>query len=68
MSIRNVIEISGFKNSIDQELIEIIKKTEWTSFDKGVKDTVPENSKLLIGIYYYPKEKGNPSFLSQYYL
>ncbi|MCH2194454.1 hypothetical protein [Kordia sp.] len=68
LSIRNVIEISGFKNSIDQELIEIIKKTEWTSFDKGVKDTVPENSKLLIGIYYYPKEKGNPSFLSQYYL
>ena len=68
LSIKNVSEISGFKNPIDQKLIEIIKKTEWTSFDKGVKNQVPENSKLLIGIYFYPKEKGNPSFLSQFYL
>ena len=62
MSIKNTIEISGFQNPIDKKLIEIIKKTEWTSFDKGVKDKVPENSKLLIGIYFYPKEKENPEF------
>ena len=68
LSIKNVIQISGFQNPIDKKLIEILKKTEWTSFDKGVKDKVPDNSKLLIGIYYYPKEKENPSFLSQYYL
>ena len=68
LTIKNVTEISGFKNSIDEKLIEIIKTTEWTSFDKGVKDKVPENSKLLIGIYFYPNEKGNQSFLSQYYL
>ena len=68
LTIKNVTEISGFKNSIDEKLIEIIKTTEWTSFDKGVKDKVPENSKLLIGIYFYSKEKENPSFLSQYYL
>ena len=68
LSIKSVIEISGFKTPIDLKLIEIIKKTEWTSFDKGVKNKVPENSKLLIGIYFYPKEKGNPSFLSQFYL
>ena len=68
LSIKNVIEISGFQNQIDKKLIEILKKAEWTSFDKGVKDKVPENSKLLIGIYFYPKEKENPSFLSQYYL
>ena len=67
LTIKSVIKISGFNNLIDQELIDIIKKTEWTSFDKGVKDKVPENSKLLIGIYYYPKEKDNPSFLSQWY-
>lgn len=68
LTIKNVTEISGFKNSIDEKLIEIIKTTEWTSFDKGVKDKVPENSKLLIGIYFYPNEKGNQSFLSQFYL
>ena len=63
-----MIEISGFKNSIDQKLIELIKRTKWTSFDQGVNDRVPKNSKLLIGIYYYPKEKESQSFLSQYYL
>lgn len=68
LSIKNVIEIQGFQNPIDKKLIEIIKKTEWTSFDKGVKDKVPDNSKLLIGIYFYPKEKESPSFLSPYYL
>jgi hypothetical protein len=68
LTIKNVTEISGFKNSIDEKLIEIIKTTEWTSFDKGIKDKVPENSKLLIGIYFYPNEKRNQSFLSQYYL
>jgi len=67
LTIKNVSEISGFENSIDQKLIEIIKRTEWTSFDQGVNDKVPANSKLLIGIYFYPEEKGNPSFLSQYY-
>ena len=67
LTIKSVIKISGFNNLIDQELIDIIKKTEWTSFDKEVKDKVPENSKLLMGIYYYPKEKDNPSFLSQWY-
>jgi len=68
LTIKSVIEISGFGNPIDQKLTEIIKRTEWTSFDKGINNKVPDNSKLLIGIYYYPKEKGNPSFLSQYYL
>ncbi len=68
LTIKSVTEISGFQNAIDKKLIEILKKTEWTSFDKGVKNKVPDNNKLLIGIYYYPKEKENPSFLSQYYL
>ena len=66
LTIKNVTKISGFGNPIDLKLIEIIKKTEWSSFDKGIKNKVPDNSKLLIGIYYYGK--GNSSFLSQYYL
>src|SRR5690606_10727639 len=55
LTIKYVVEISGFENPVDQQLIDIIEKTEWTSFDKGIKDKVPEDSKLLIGIYYYPK-------------
>ncbi|REG76905.1 hypothetical protein [Algoriphagus antarcticus] len=67
LTIKTVTEISGFKNPIDQKLIEIIEKSEWSSNDNGINDKVPENSKLIVGIYFYPEEKGNPSFLSKYY-
>lgn len=68
MTISNVTEISGFENPVDQKLMKIINNTEWSSFDNGIQDKVTNNSKLLIGIYFYTKEKGNPSFLSQFYL
>jgi hypothetical protein len=67
LTIKNVTEISVFGNPIDKKLKEIIEKTEWSSFDNGINDKVPDNSKLIIGIYYYSEERGNPSFLSQYY-
>lgn len=62
-----MVEISDFGNSIDQKLIDIIEQTEWISNDNRINDKVPNNSKLLIGIYFYPEEKGNPRFLSTYY-
>jgi hypothetical protein len=67
LTIKSVTEISGFGNPIDQKLIEIIKTTEWSSNDEAINDKVPDNSRLLIGIYFYPEEKGNPSFISKYY-
>lgn len=67
LQIKDVEQISGFGNAIDKKLMEILQTTEWKSFDKGVKDKVPENSKLLIGIYYYQAEKESPSFLSPFY-
>lgn len=67
LTIKSVTEISGFENPIDQKLSEIIKLTEWTSNDNGINDKVPDNSKLIVGIYYYSEEKGDTSFLSQYY-
>ena len=67
LTIKNVTEISIFGSPIDEKLKEIIEKTEWSSFDNGINDKIPDNSKLIIGIYYYSEEKGNPSFLSQYY-
>ena len=68
LNIKYVSEISGFGTTIDKKLMEILKKTEWNSFNKGIQNKVPENSKLLIGIYYYPREKGNQSFLTHYFL
>lgn len=67
LTIKEVKKISGFNQQIDTELIETLKKSKWTSYQQGVRDSVPENSRLLIGIYFYPAEKGNESFLSNYY-
>jgi hypothetical protein len=68
LTIKTVSEISGFGNEVDQKLIEIIKKSEWSSFNNGIKDKIPDNSKLIFGIYFYPKQKNDLSFLSQFYL
>lgn len=67
LKIKNVKEISGFNDVIDARLMGIIKQTRWASFDKGIKNSIPEDSKVLVGIYFYPEEKGNPSFLSYFY-
>jgi len=68
LSIKNVETVSGFNDDLDGKLEDIIKTTEWNSFNKGIQNKVPENSKLLIGIYYYNSDKDYPSFISQYYL
>ncbi|WP_218598761.1 hypothetical protein [Polaribacter sp. NJDZ03] len=68
LTIKSVSKLIGFDNPIDLKLIEIIRQTKQSSFDKEIKNKVPENSRLLIGIYYYDREKSNSSFLSQYHL
>lgn len=68
LTIKKISEISGFDKPINEELIEILKSTTWRSYHKQIENVVPENSRLLIGIYYYGKEKSNPSFLSHFYL
>lgn len=68
LTIKTVAEISGFGNGVDQKLIEIIKKSKWSSFNNGIKDKIPDNSKLIFGVYFYPKHKNYLSFLSQLYL
>jgi len=67
LTIKYVTEVSGFGNPIDKTLIDIISNTKWSSYYNGINDKVPNDSKLLLGIYYYPEEKGNPSFLSKQY-
>ncbi len=68
LSLNSVKVISGFNDSIDSKLIEILQNSEWSRQIDVAKDKFPENRKLLIGIYYYKAERGNQSFLSQYYL
>lgn len=68
LSIKNIEIISGFDDEIDAELLDLIRQVEWTSDHQGQRDKVPENSRFLLGIYFYPAEGENKSFLSQFYL
>ena len=64
LTIKSIVTISGFDDITDQKLINIFKETSWESYDNGVKDKVPENSKFIIGIHYYRSKKINSNFLS----
>jgi len=68
LTIKSIVTISGFDDITDQKLINIFKETSWESYDNGVKDKVPENSKFIIGIHYYRSKKINSNFLSKFYL
>ena len=67
LTTKSVKTISGFNAEIDAALKSMLKESEWTSFSSE-QDLVPDNSKLLVGIYYYEAERGNESFLSLHYL
>ena len=68
LAIKDVKEISGFGNPVDKELIDILRNTKWSSKNSsGVKDEVSENTKFIIGFYYYGAEKGSRSFISDLY-
>jgi len=63
--IKKVEIISGFGNPIDNELIEILSRTKWSIRNRlGVKSESQNESKFLIGLYYYEVEKGEKSFLT----
>ncbi|TVZ52373.1 hypothetical protein [Dokdonia sp. Hel_I_53] len=68
LGIKNINMIVGFDNPVDSKLIKIIEDSNWASFDRKVKNKVPENSKLLVIIFYYEQQKANLSFLSQHHL
>ncbi|CAH0335174.1 hypothetical protein FVB9288_00806 [Flavobacterium sp. CECT 9288] len=40
-----------------------MKKSEWNSSIKGLRDKVPVDSKLIIGIPYRPKVREDVSYL-----
>jgi len=68
LGIKEVKEISGFGSSIDKELITILSNTKWSSRNSlGVKNEVNDNTKFIIGFYYYKSEKGSRSFISDLY-
>jgi hypothetical protein len=68
---KSVELLSGFGNEIDNALTEILKKADWLNLDVKSenlisKDTLSDESKFLVGFYYYPEEKEYKSFVSEY--
>ncbi|QHI36272.1 hypothetical protein IMCC3317_16320 [Kordia antarctica] len=68
VKVKLVKMIDSFNNPVDDKLVEILKTSSWSSFDNGIQDKIPENSTLMIGIYFYESEGKYESFISQYYL
>ncbi len=67
LKIKSIDIVSGFDNSIDQKLIEILWQTEWRSYNNPINNIVKEDSKLLFGFYYYDSSENQQSFLSEFY-
>lgn len=61
-------QFSFFNNKIDVEIRKVLKITKLNNYEKGIKNRVPENTKLLIGIFYYKAQENNSSFISNFYL
>lgn len=72
LTVKSVKVVSGFGTDIDDKLKAILQNAEWlsTSYDTPqntiIKNEVLEDSKLLMGFYFYPSDKGYESFVSEY--
>lgn len=72
VKIKSIVIISGFGKEMDERLVAILKKSEWNSMIPSsdspldTRSKVPDNSKYLVGFYFYPSEQGHPSFVSEY--
>ena len=67
LTLDSVEVLSGFNRTLDTKLVGILKNSNWSK-QLSNEEIHPEERKQLIGIYYYEAERGNPSFLSIYYL
>lgn len=67
ITLKSVNVIRGFDKKTDSILIEMIEKTDWNAVKRNVKiDQVPDNSRFLIGFYYYKADGPYQSFVSVY--
>lgn len=64
--VKDVKVIDGFDSKLDKELRKLISESAFVE-DGSVK-AQKDNFRWLIGIYYYPKEDDDPSFLSKWLL
>jgi hypothetical protein len=71
LRVKSVSTIDGFNPELDGRLIRLLKQAKWGSTrftSEGIiyKNSIPEDSKVLFGFYYYKAAGGYESFIGQY--
>src|SRR5699024_9081165 len=66
LSIKSVKPIKEFQtNGINNEILEILK-TKSKVYARNRESAISEEEKIIIPLFYYPKEKNDKSFISPY--
>ena len=66
LSIKSVKPIKEFQtNGINNEILEILK-TKSKVYPRNRESAISEEEKIIIPLFYYPKEKNDKSFISPY--
>ncbi len=66
LSIKSVKPIKEFQtNEINNEILDILK-TKSKVYARNRESAISEEEKIIIPLFYYPKEKNNKSFISPY--
>lgn len=71
LRVKSVSIVDGFNPELDAQLIDLLKQSKWVSTayvseDIINRNRVREDSKLLVGFYYYKAEGRNESFIGEY--
>lgn len=69
LHVDSVRTLTGFTPQIDNDIASILKGARWVSnrvLIDGLKNEVPDGSKLLVGFYFYPAESRWANFISQW--
>lgn len=67
MSVKQIHAISGFNDPVDEKIMAFFKLRQWKCYSYGTqRSKVDDNTRFLIGIYFYKEEGPHKSFLGIY--
>lgn len=67
LTVKQINQISGFDDPVDTEITTFFKGHQWKCYTHDTpKSKVDDNTRFLIGIYFYKEEGQYKSFISQH--
>lgn len=66
-SFKIVKNLQNFNSNKDQQIDEIVRKSS-IKLNPSNKDKITDGERFLLLLFYYPSEKNNKSFVSQFFL